>query len=73
MVFDHSGEYRFSSTLDPNSKEITIIIKDMMWAKQDKMGMMMSDSTTPPKMEELSMNHLKLSVLEGPWEFKVSL
>ena len=72
MVFDHSGEYRFSSTLDPNSKEITIIIKDMMWAKQDKRDIM-SDSITPPKMQELSMNHVRLSVLEGPWEFKVSL
>jgi len=26
---DYSGEYRFFSTLDPNAKEITIIMKEI--------------------------------------------
>ena len=72
MVFDHSGEYRFSSTLDSKSKEITIVIKDMTWIKRND-RVMMSNSVTPPKMEDLSTTRPKLLVLEGPWEFKVSL
>jgi hypothetical protein len=29
--------------------------------------------TPPPKMEQMTESQYKLSVLEGPWEFKVHL
>ena len=72
MIFDYSGEYRFFSTLDPNAKEITIIIKDMAWIKRSD-RVIQPNPATPSKMEDLSMTRPKLSVLDGPWEFKVSL
>ena len=69
MVMDHSGEHRFFSTLDPNAKEITIIVKEMMWVKRNRRVR----PTSPPEMRQMSPSDFKLSVLEGPWEFKVSL
>ncbi len=69
MVLDHSGEYRFSSTLDPKSKEITITVKEMMWVARSKRVI----PTPPPKMEQMTPSNYKLSVLEGPWEFKIVL
>lgn len=69
MVLDHSGEYRFSSTLDPKAKEITITVKEMMWVTRSKRVI----PTPPPKMEQMTPSNYKLSVLEGPWEFKIVL
>jgi hypothetical protein len=71
IVLDHSGEFRFFSTLDPKAKEITIIVKDMMWVKRSSRGMPLP--STPPNMTEMSMSPPKLSILEGPWEFKINL
>lgn len=71
MVLDHSGEFRFFSTVDPNAKELTIIVKDMMWVKRSSRGML--PPTTPPNMTDISMTPPKLSILEGPWEFKITL
>ena len=71
IVLDHSGEFRFFSTLDPKAKEITIIVKDMMWVKRSRRGM--PPPSTPPNMTEMSMFPPKLSILEGPWEFKINL
>ena len=71
MVLDHSGEHRFFSTLDPNAKELTIIVKDMIWVKRG--GRSMPPPSTPPKMTDMSMNPPRLSILEGPWEFKITL
>lgn len=69
MVMDHSGEHRFFSTLDPNAKKITIIVKEMIWVKRNRRVR----PTPPPEMRQMSPSDFKLSVLEGPWEFKVSL
>ena len=71
MVYDHSGEFRFSSTLHPDAKEITIIIKEMTWIKQNSIGTL--PPTRPPKMQDLPMTQPKLSVLEGPWEFRITI
>lgn len=71
MVMDHSGEHRFFSTLDPNAKEITIIVKEMTWVKRNRRRM--PPSSAPPKMYPITESQCKLSVLEGPWEFKVSI
>lgn len=71
IVLDHSGEYRFFSTLDPNAKELTIIVKDMMWVKRG--SRVVPIPTSPPEMTDISRNPPKLSVLEGPWEFKITI
>lgn len=71
MVLDHSGEYRFSSTLDPKAKEITIAVKEMMWVKRNRRTM--PPPSTPPKMYPMNESQYKLSVLEGPWEFNIVL
>lgn len=71
IVLDHSGEFRFFSTLDPKAKEIKIIVKDMIWVKRSSRGI--PHPSTPPNMTEMSMSPPKLSILEGPWEFKINL
>ncbi|MDH3203647.1 MAG: hypothetical protein OEL81_03080 [Nitrosopumilus sp.] len=71
MVLDHSGEHRFFSTLDPNAKEITICVKEMMWVKRNRRTI--PPPSTPPKMYPITDSPPKLSVLEGQWEFKVTL
>ena len=70
MILDHSGEYRFNSTLDPNAKEIIIVVKEMMWVK--RRGRVMQRPSKPPEMS-LDAEPPKLLVLEGPWEFKLTL
>ena len=70
MVLDHSGEYRFNSALDPSAKEITIVVKEMMWV--NRRGRTMQRPTNPPEMT-LDVTPPKLSILEGPWEFKLTL
>ena len=69
MVLDHSGKYRFFSTLDPKAKEITITLKEMMWVTRSKNII----PTPPPKMEQITPSNYKFSVLDGPWEFKIIL
>ena len=69
MVLDHSGEYRFFSTLDPKAKEITITVKEMMWVTRSKNII----PTLPLKMEQIIPSNYKFSVLDGPWEFKIIL
>ena len=53
------------------AKELTIIVKDMMWVKRSNIGM--PPPSTPPNMTEMSGIPPKLSILEGPWEFKINL
>lgn len=71
IVSDYSGEYRFFSTLNPNAKEITIIVKEIAWVKRERRQM----HIPPTPSNARSMNHSndKLSILEGPWEFKIIL
>ncbi|QLH06780.1 hypothetical protein [Nitrosopumilus ureiphilus] len=71
MILDHSGEYRFHSTLNPKAKEISIIVKEIMWIKRNRRDM--PTPTTPPNMGQMTESHPTLSVLEGPWEFKIIL
>ncbi|AJW70343.1 hypothetical protein [Nitrosopumilus adriaticus] len=71
MVSDYSGEFRFFSTLDSNAKEITIIINEIAWVKRERLKD--PPPSIPPNMGTLSESNPKLSVLEGPWEFKITL
>ncbi len=71
IVSDYSGEYRFFSTLDPAVKEITIVVKEIAWVKRELRQV--HTSMTPPNMRSVQHSHDKLSILEGPWEFKISL
>jgi hypothetical protein len=70
IVSDYSGEYRFFSTLDPNVKEITIIVKEITWVKR---GRHHARPLPPPNMGTMSASDPQLSILEGPWEFKIPL
>ena len=69
IVSYYSGECRFYSTLDPRAKEITVIVKDITWIKRGRPRM----QARAPKTGFMSPLHdnPKLSVLEGPWEFKI--
>ena len=69
IVSYYSGECRFYSTLDPRAKEITVIVKDITWIKRGRSRM----QARAPKTGFMSPLHdnPKLSVLEGPWEFKI--
>ena len=71
IVLDHSGEFRFFSTLDSKAKELTIIVKDMMWVKRNNRSL--PPPSNPPNMTEMSMTPPKLLILDGPWEFKINL
>jgi len=71
IVSDHSGEYRFFSTLDPNAKEITITVKEIAWVKREHRQV--HTPMTPPNMRTMSPSNPRLTILEGPWEFKISL
>ena len=71
IVSDYSGEYRFFSTLDPAAKEITIIIKEMAWVKRELRQV--HTTMKPPNMRSMHHSNDKLSILEGPWEFKITL
>ena len=71
MISDYSGEYRFFSTLDPTAKEITVVIEDIAWVKREPSQD--HPPSIPPNMRTVSASDHKLSVLEGPWEFKISL
>jgi hypothetical protein len=71
IISDYSGEYRFFSTLDPNAKEITVIVKEIAWVKRE-----LRQVHTPmmtPNMRSIHPSNHKLSILEGPWEFKINL
>ncbi|MGY5146596.1 MAG: hypothetical protein ACW9W4_01145 [Candidatus Nitrosopumilus sp. bin_7KS] len=70
IVSNYSGEYRFFSTIDPNAKEITIIVKEITWVKRDRHH---TRPPSPPNMGTMSESDYKLSVLEGPWKFKISI
>lgn len=71
MVSDYSGEYRFFSTLDPNAKEITIIVKEITWVKRERRQI--HTPMTPQNMRSMNPSNHKLFILEGPWEFKITL
>jgi len=71
MVSDYSGEYRFFSTLNPNVKEITIIVKEITWVKRERRQI--HTPPTSPNVRSMHPSNLKLSILEGPWEFKITL
>ena len=71
IVSDHSGEYRFFSTLDPNAKEITIIVKEIAWIKRERRQI--HTPPTPSDVRSVSHSDDKISILEGPWEFKIIL
>ncbi len=71
MISNYSGGYVFFSTLDPNAKEITIVVNEIAWAKRERLRD--HPPSVPPNMGTMSASHHKLSVLEGPWEFKISL
>jgi len=72
VVSDHSGEYRFFSTLDPNVKEITIIVKEITWVKREH-RQVHTPPSPPQNMRSMNPSNYKLSILEGPWEFKILL
>jgi hypothetical protein len=71
IVSDYSGEYRFFSTLNPNVKEITIIVKEIAWVKREPRQV--PTPMTPSNMRSMQPSNPKLSILEGPWEFKITL
>lgn len=71
MISDYSGEYRFFSTLDTHAKEITVVIQDIAWVKRERHQDL--PPSVPPNMRTMSASDHKLSILEGPWEFKISL
>ncbi|NNL58783.1 MAG: hypothetical protein HKP31_04905 [Nitrosopumilus sp.] len=71
IVSDYSGEYRFLSTLDPAAKEIAIIVKEIAWIKRELRQV--HNTMTPPNMRSMYHSNDKLSILEGPWEFKIAL
>jgi hypothetical protein len=71
IVSDYSGEYRFFSTLNPNAKEITIIVKEIAWAKRERRQI--HTPPTPSHPGFINPSNYKLSILEGPWEFKIIL
>ena len=58
------------STLDPNVKEITIIVKEITWVKRERHH---ARPLPPTNMGTMSASDPQLSILEGPWEFKITL
>ena len=70
-VSNHQHEYRFTSaTLDPNAKELFIIVKEVRWVQRDRR---IPKPSKPPHMTPLTEPNYKISILEGPWEFKIPL
>jgi len=65
---DHAEDFE---TLDPAAKEITIIIKEIAWVKRELRQV--HTTMTPPNMRSMHHSNGKLSILEGPWEFKITL
>lgn len=71
IVSDYSGEYRFFSKLDSKAKGITITVKEIAWVKRELRQV--HTPMTPPNMRPVNHSNDKLSILEGPWEFKIAL
>ena len=70
MVSDRTQDYSFASTLDPNAKEITIIVKEIQWIRNHRH---FPKQTRPPYMTPVSPADVKITILEGPWEFKIPI
>ncbi|MCH9658286.1 hypothetical protein K0U27_06260 [archaeon] len=70
IISNFSGEYQFFSTLNPNAKEITIIVKEIAWAKRERQ---IPTSITPSNTRSARFSNHKLSILEGPWKFKINI
>lgn len=68
-VSNHTHTYQFTSTLDPDAKEIVIVVKEVRWLQRTKI----LKPTKPPNMTPLSPSDHKVTVLEGPWEFKIQI
>ncbi len=71
IVSDYSGEYRFSSTLAADAREITIIVKEITWVKRE----IIRTRTQMARSDKISMrtSEPSLKVLKGPWEFKINV
>ncbi len=70
-ISNHHHEHRFTSaTLDPSAKELVIVVKEVRWVQGDRR---IPKPSKPPHMTPLPELDYKITVLEGPWEFKIPL
>ena len=81
-VLSEQEWYRFMlPLLDPKARDLTIHIKEIQWFKRNHEGIdeshsgMHSSTPTSSKTNMPQEHHPpgKLVILEGPWEFKVSI
>jgi hypothetical protein len=70
MVSERNQDFGFESVLDSGAKEITVTIKEIQFIHRPSR---MPKPTRPPQMTPIDVSDAKISILEGPWEFKVKL
>jgi len=70
IVSNNTQDFSFASTLDSNAKEITIIVKEIQWIRNHRR---FPKPTKPPHMTPISPSDVKITILEGPWEFKIPI
>lgn len=70
MVSERNQDFGFESVLDSDAKEITVTIKEIQFIHRPSR---MPKPTKPPHMTPIDVSDAKISILEGPWEFKVKL
>lgn len=78
--FASDSDWEFYSTqeisylmrqIDPNAKEATVVIKEMIWENHSYDLMM--PPTKPPHMTMMDSNKIQLMIATGPWMFKIPL
>ena len=70
MVSERDHDFGFNSVLNSAAKEITVTIKEIHFVHRPTR---MPKPARPPQMTPIVASDAKISILEGPWEFKIPL